>query len=75
MEIKDINRIALGKDEVLWVTVNRDNMPLSLWSQRVDTIKESLQLYFLSNRIIITSDDINMQAIANKEEDNAPTSS
>lgn len=72
MEIKDINRIALGENEILWVTVQRGNLPSNVWNRYAKDLKETLQLYFLSNRIIVTSDNINMQSI--KEEGNASTS-
>lgn len=67
MDIKDINRIALGEGEVLWVTLARGNLPYNIWQDRAKSIRDMLQLYFLTNRIIITPEDVNIQAI--KEED------
>lgn len=67
MDIKDINRIALGEGEVLWVTVARGNLPMASWTKQVTYIQDMLQTYFLTTQIIVTSDDINIQAI--KEDD------
>lgn len=73
MDIKDINRIALGEGEVLWVTLARGNLPYNIWQDRAKNVRDSLQLYFLTNRIIITPEDINIQAIR-EEINGTPTS-
>jgi hypothetical protein len=72
MDIADINRIALGENEVLWVTIDRGNMPGKLFEQHAEKIRDTLQLYFLSNKIIVTSSDVKFTVI--KEEDHAPIS-
>lgn len=80
MDIKDINRIALGENDVLWVKLDKKSLPHHSWTRYANDVKEALQLYFLTNQIIITSDDVNINIISPKqlavieEIINAPTS-
>lgn len=68
VKIEDIQRIALGENEALWVTIRRGDKPNSIYQQEVETVYSALATMFMTTRIIITSEDIDIKAINIPEE-------
>lgn len=68
VKIEDIQRIALDENEALWVTIYRGDKPNSIYQQEVETVYSALATMFVSTRIIVTSEDIDIKAINIPEE-------
>lgn len=63
IEIADINRIALGENEALWVTLPDQHLPKSILEKQMRDVQDRLSMIFLTNRIIITPAGYNFTAI------------
>lgn len=68
VKIEDIQRIALGENEALWVTIRRGDKPNSIYQREVQTVYDTLSTMFLTTRIIVTSEDIDIKAVTIPEE-------
>lgn len=68
VKIEDIQRIALDENEALWVTIRRGDKPNSIYQQEVQTVYDTLSTMFLTTRIIVTSEDIDIKAVTIPEE-------
>lgn len=68
VKIEDIQRIALDENEALWVTIYRGDKPNSIYQREVQTVYDTLSTMFLTTRIIVTSEDIDIKAITFPEE-------
>lgn len=64
MDIQEIKHIALKEGEVLWVVVPRNNLSRTSYLKHVDEVRQTLSLLFVSNRILITPEGYNIEAIS-----------
>ena len=62
-KLDSVSRLTLNEGDVLLVKFKKGNLPKHLWEKYATDIKNSLQLYFLTNRIVIISDDIDITVI------------
>ena len=59
----DIKRLTLKEGDVLLVRAPRRNMPIHAWENYANNIKSALQVYFLTTKIIIIDDEIDITVI------------
>lgn len=64
LNIKDIQVIALGEGDVLWVTVPRGSLPTHIYQKHTDEVRRNLEMLFLSTRILITPEGYDFKAIS-----------
>lgn len=62
-KITDMTKITLGKDDVMLVRVDVQNMPRTMAESYMNQIKEGFQLYFLSTKIIVVPDRVSVSII------------
>lgn len=73
VEIKDIQRIALGEGEILWVTMPRGNLPYHLYKKLADNTRTDLEMLFLTTRILITPEGYDFKVISEDNFLESPT--
>ena len=62
-KITDMTKITLGKNDVMLVRVDVQNMPRTMAELYMNQIKEGFQLYFLSTKIIVVPDRVSVSII------------
>ena len=62
-KITDMTKITLGKNDVMLVRVDVQNMPRTMAESYMNQIKEGFQLYFLSTKIIVVPDRVSVSII------------
>lgn len=67
--ITDVKRLALNEGEVLVVKLPRNNLPTHIWEKNAGGLRDTLKLYFLTNRIIVVSDNVEMTVIKQEKQD------
>lgn len=65
-DIDVIKKITLNENDVLIVRVARNQMPTSRWIEYTTQIKESLQVLFLSTRIVVVDNETDFAIIEDK---------
>lgn len=72
MNIKDLDvkRLNLNEGDVLLVRVPRKNMPSTKWVDYANNIKDSLQVFFLTNKVIVIDSEIEILVVTQKEQQN-----
>jgi hypothetical protein len=63
-DITDIRKIALKEGEMLAVRLPAGDLSTARYMERASQLEQILQTYFLSNRIVIYSDELEFTAIS-----------
>ncbi|MFW6173623.1 MAG: hypothetical protein ACOC5T_07755 [Elusimicrobiota bacterium] len=62
----DIEKLELKENDVIIVKLQRGNMPFDKMAKFMDSVKNNLESHFPNNKIIVTTDEVD---ISTKEEE------
>ena len=65
IDIEDLKRVKLGYGDVLWLRVKVGNINRQQQQMYFESLKAGLQGIFPRNKIVVTTDEVEMSVITN----------